>query len=384
MSEKEEMAEDNIIQELRKKSAEIVESNQELTGLISRLTSELTRSENELEEKKKFMTSYEENLKRVQMELAEKEDLIKTLGERLEEQAKENDAKSVETAEVETLVEKKQKEIAELQRHIKIRQDENNLLKQKLADKILQVQNLDKHAQELEKQVEDTRKDSFILKNKVAGLESGIYATNDKNQKIMYELIKARERVKQLEEDLDTETTLWGKKTEEYERDMERIRKEEEEKKIRIMKLHTRKIATLNAQLASLRAHVEKQTKAMTTKTEKETDLIRDFTDRLKDLAQTSAEIPKISTLFADAPKIELEIGGEEEEELELNNPDFYDKVTSKPVEFESYEGSRVNEIMPMIEIAIQHGDSEEGIRKTLANSGYKQADIEQAFIQFS
>ena len=205
--------------------------------------------------------------------------------------------------------------------------------------------------------------------------------TEEKEQKVLYELIRTKERVKELEESNEKEEKKLNKKTEEYEQKLEEIRKEEEEKRKRIMELHSKKIAALNAQLGSLKTSLEKQQAAIKLKTDKERRLIEEFSDKIKEISKIE-EMKSFDKIIQEAPKVAIaEEIGEEEEEAIMKNNDFYERITAKPAPpFDAYEGSQVEDLIPMIEIASQHGETADKIRNTLRNSGYQEKDIEAAF----
>ncbi|HII72415.1 TPA: hypothetical protein HA265_06695, partial [Candidatus Woesearchaeota archaeon] len=352
---------------------------EELGGRLEEVTQENLELREEMQKREQEAQTWSNKLAQLEKEMGQRENMLLELKKRF----RESDAAAQMTTEqvkaAQTELEKKAGELKNAKDGLLSKTEENRILKEKLTEKTALVKHLDEHNAAMEQQLQTEKREAIRLKNKTAALESRLYEVNDKNQTIMYELVRARERVQVLEREIDKETTTLKEKTQTYQTEIESIRQEEEYKKQRIMKLHSKKIAVLNAQLASMKAHLEKQRKIMETKTEQEKRLITEFTNRLQNITKATAEIPDVETLMRETPVPDY-AAAMEEEEIEISKPEFYERVTADKIVFEPYEGPEPEEIVPMIEIAAQHGDSKEKIMRSLMNSGYKKENIEKAF----
>ncbi len=317
---------------------ELIESFQkQVDGFKEQLDKQLSSTEidelrKELVEKKKLIATLIDNLKPLEEEISGKNSLIESLGGKLEEYALEvqklkkgSDANHIRLEKFNLVLDNKK---IESQRLI----EENNYLK----------------------------KEIFKEKNKLAAIEAKTFQTDDKNQKLANELIHARQQLKELENNSSIEITSLQGEVETSSIELRNYKTEEEAKRERLMELHAKKIAITNAQVANLRAQLKQTTTEMSARTEKEKQLITDFSSRLRDItAPTTGPVAM-----------------EEEEEF-LPHADFYDRATA---DFIDYQESKVEEIKPMAEIALQQGESEEKVKRSLRSSGYKKEDIEEVF----
>jgi len=288
----------------------------------------------ELQEKKEVIATLIDDLKPLEEEITTKDQFIKELGGKLEDNA----------VEMQKLIEKN---------------EANNIRLEKL-NQLLDVKK--KESAKVTEENEELKKEIFRQKNKLATLEAKTFQTDDKNQKLTNELIHARQQLKQASTEKNIQIEKLKKELEKTQDEHLQYKQDEEAKKERLMELHAKKITMLNAQIASMKAQLERTEKEIKARTEKEKALISDFAGRLKDITAPN-DTP-------DTPSFE-------QEEEYTPSTDFYDRVTADVV---GYEESKVEEIMPMVEIAMQQGESKEKIQRSLKNSGYKEKEIIEVF----
>jgi chromosome segregation ATPase len=461
------MVEQNILDEIKKKSQEIMSSNEELATrlrknqeVIEKFSDELEelaeedagfkpstkehleKLKSDLEEKRKLVTALIDNLKPVELDIYRREGTINALQQRIDDQAKKIESlsqdvvdskKQVQAFRDDNLELKKQiaenegiirvtknkltekvsllkntgdkdKEIEEYKKKItemedKIKEvkkqvsskeeqnqellDEMESLKQKFESKesdIAEKESLVKEVEEKSREVEEHKKKIFELRNKISAVEKRVFSTDDQNQKILYELMKAKERLKSAEKELAEKDSLLESNKIRHSADLEALRKVEEEKKAMIMKSHAKRIAVMNAAVASLKTKLEQQARLITDKAVKERALMSDFNRRMRELLSampqfSAEELPSEGSFMEQTPSVEEE-PAEESPTYSIEEP------TEAPAEPEESEPgpSRIDEIIPMIELATDHGDDTETIKHSLLSSGYSQKDVNDAF----
>jgi peptidoglycan hydrolase CwlO-like protein len=323
------MAESNIREDIAKKSAELARSNEELAAKLRKNEEILARLEK--------IDSVNQALK---TQVTEKESIAKVLKDKLTEKT-----------------------------------HAHNTSEQKIND--------------LTQELEKCKKHIFAIENRAGVLEKRVFSTDEQNQKLLYELMRFKEQVKNAEEELANKEKLLTARQSEQALLLERFRKEEKEKKVSIMKNHSKKLAVMNAAIASLKTKLEEQQRMIDEKAGKERALIEDFNRRMQEIMMTK---PEFTLDLSDVDKINSEpetetatseektpesFAFETEEEKETESGEETSELGS-----ESEEGlpSKIEEIIPMIELAVDHGDDSVTIKHSLKSSGYSEKDIEEAF----
>lgn len=280
-----------------------------------------------------------------------------------------SDKKKVEQIVEENIALKKQ--VAEKDGLIKV-------IKDKLTEKVSLLNDVDGRNSRMQQELESYKKQIFEFSNKIGAIESRVYATDEQNQKLLYELMRHKERLKEVELELSEKDRLVELQNGQFGKKLDSVRKESEEARLMLMKSHSKKLAVLHAAVDSLKTRLEKQNRAIDEKLRKESALISDFNSKISELLsanELSADISGIDTqlkgLAEDAePKV-----SEKKEMMPRFSFDVQDDADS------GIRGpSRVDEIVPMIELATDHGDGKDTIRHSLKSSGYSDMDIDDAF----
>ena len=463
------MADQKILDEIKKKSQEIMSSNEELAArlrknqeVISRFSQELeglktggeafgpsvkeelNELKSDLEEKKRMVTELIDRLKPVEIDIARREDIAAALQQRIDDQAAKIESLSKElvdnrkqvqllsesnsqlkkqAAEKNSIIklikdkltekssllnsiEEKNKElkketeayekrIAVLKEAIgsvekrffssneqnqkfvnemkklkeKLKHTEIELVeKDRLAEKASILERVEKKKKELEREADESKKEAFKLKNKISVIEKRVFSTNEQNQKLLYELMKMKERLKSAEDDLEEKDKLLEASSAEHTKSLKEFRKDEEEKKAMIIRNHSKKIAVMNATITSLKTKLLQQRRLIEEKARKEGTLINEFNSRMRELLAAN---PSLSSVPED-----IAFPEESTEEETAAEPAF---ETESIVE-SSNSPPRIEEILPMIELARDHGDTTDQIKHSLLSSGYSENDIDEAF----
>jgi DNA repair exonuclease SbcCD ATPase subunit len=242
--------------------------------------------------------------------------------------------------------------------------------KDRLAEKTNQLKDAEDRIGRLSQEVDSYKKQLFSLNNRIGAIESRIHSTDEQNQKLLYELMRYKELQKHFDAQLSEKGRIIESMKAEQSLALDSVLKDEEEKRVLLMKSHSKKITLLSAALDSLKTKLEQQNRIIDDNTARETAIIAEFSRKMSDLLANkpsfSAEIPKFDDADAavsaqdplprfSAPK----------------QPEFDFGRDSGP--------SKVDEIVPMVELAMDHGDSVERIRHSLESSGYSRKDIEEA-----
>jgi chromosome segregation ATPase len=261
----------------------------------------------------------------------------------------------------------------------------NKVMKDKLADQNSLIKDLEQNNKVLEGEIDDYKKQIFAMENKMGAVEKRASDTDEHNQKVLYELMKHKELLKNAEHALATRDAAIEKLNAEQEAYMDNFRKSEDEKKALVVKTHSKKIAALNATITSLKTELDHYKRAINEKFRKESSLIKEFNDRMKEIILTKPDMAAIEAISTEvlSGAASSESSGPEESTFEFNADEQTEETISTPEE-DVGGPSRVDEILPLIELAMDHGDNEDTIRNSLVSSGYTKKDIDEAFSKLS
>jgi hypothetical protein len=404
------MAKNNILKEIEKKSQDIMRSNEELAAklkdnqdMITRFSDELeeirasegekgfepaTRKElenikSELEDKKRLITELINDLKPVEVDIARRENMVDALNQRVDDQAAKIELISKDFIENKKELQQTVDANKELKTQIAEKDSMIKVLKDKLTEKTSLLKDVDQKNRDLEQETDSSKKQIFTLNNKIGALEKRIFSTDEQNQKLLYELKSQKEKVKALEASLTGRNIVIESQKAGQETNLEALRKEEEDKKVMIMQNHSKKIAAMNAAIALLKTKLEQQNRLLGEKASKERALIEEFNARMRELMLTRSE--------ASVDLSDIDMGTEPTEGTEESTADKpfessesemfkIDAPEEESIEETETEGpSKVDEITPMIELAMDHGDDVDQIKHSLLSSGYSEKDIEES-----
>ncbi|MBU2560696.1 MAG: hypothetical protein KKD17_00200 [Nanoarchaeota archaeon] len=410
------MVEKSILEDIGRKSQEIMRSNEELAErlrktqeVISRFAEEfeslrqdiggagvepavradLQRLKGELEEKRQLISEMIDDLKPVELDLSRREDVVNAMKQNIDDQSAKIESLSKDLLNNRRQLQDFDRLNTELRKQVAEKDGMVKVLKDKLAEKTSLLKGLDNKNHDLEQQIDAYKKQVFALNNKVGAVENRVFSTDEQNQKILYEMMKMKERLKFAEASLADKDRIIGSQEAEYAKALEQLRKEEEEKRLIIMKNHAKKVAIFNATLASMKAKLEKQQRLIEEKARKESALMSEFGERMKDLMMTKFESSETFSISPDElPSFDepekssyagsMEMSGEDDRagEAGLGSGSEDDVSSSLP--------SRMDEIIPMIELAMDHGDDMAKIKHSLRSSGYSEDDVEKAFARLN
>jgi chromosome segregation ATPase len=408
MAEKRGLPDQDVLDEIETRSKEIMRSNDELAAklrqnqeLLTRFSGEfeslkadlggepldlpvkrqLEQLRSELEEKKLLISDMIDDLKPVELDLARREDEMAAFRQRIDDQAK-----KIESLSKDVLDNRKQSESLlavnnELKKAVAERDGMVKVLKDKLAEKTTLLKGVDEKNRSLEQQADSYRKQVFALDNKVKAIEGRVFATDGQNQKLLYEMMRQNERLKALESRLAEKEALLESKEAEYAGALEAFRKEEYEKKAMIMQSHAKRMAVLNATIDALKSKLMQQQKVVEEKSVREREIISDFSTKMREILSARAEVrlddlPHFSEAWESA-KAEMESAVEQADfnfSADEDNAAAVDEFSDPP------KGpSKMDEIIPMIELAMEHGDDIRKIKHSLLSSGYSQKEVSAA-----
>jgi Rps23 Pro-64 3,4-dihydroxylase Tpa1-like proline 4-hydroxylase len=185
---------------------------------------------------------------------------------------------------------------------------------------------------------------------------------------------------------LDDARKVLGEQQQAFKQAYEQLKQEQEDTVKRLVNESLRRNVALATEVKHLRVKLDEQDRMLDIKSQKERELTQDIVDRMKDIIALRGEKePKRARVVEENPE---ELGGfiveaskeaavEEEEELLTDNlktligTDKYQDTSSI---------SPVEDLCPMIESALDHGDTPELIVKSLRSCGYSRKDIDLAF----
>ncbi|MBW2972078.1 hypothetical protein KY359_03505 [Candidatus Woesearchaeota archaeon] len=398
------MVDQNILEEIEKKSRDIMHSNEELAArlrqnqeTISRFSEdfeklrqdmaeeglepaarrELEKLKSELEDKKQLISDMIDDLKPIEIDLSRREDVFNALKQRVDDQSLKIESLSKDLLDNRKNLQALTGANSELRKQLAEKDGMVKVLKDKLTEKTTTLRDVDARNRDLEQQLDNYNKQVFALKNKIGAVENRVFATDEQNQKLLYEMLKVKERLRSAEQEIAKKDRLIAAQDAERAKSLEALRKEAEDRKLLIMKNHAKKVAAMNAAIDLLKAKLGNQQKVIEEKSRKENALMAEFGERMKELMATRFESPDagIGDFSEAIPSFDEPAAAEEPEDVPLESP-------FGPEEDDSGKPSRMDEILPMIELAVDHGDDASTIKHSLKSSGYSEKDIEEAFSQ--
>ena len=397
----------NILDEIEKKSQAILHSNDELAAklkrnqdMIARFSEELEELKAEskgkdmdssakqklemiksdLEEKKKLIADMMADMKPLEIDIARRDNVIDALKQRVDDQSGKIESLSKDILDSKKQMQQLFDSNKELRSQLAEKEGILKVIKDKLTEKTSLLKETEEKRKFLEQETENNKKQIFALNNKIGALEKRVFSTNEQNQRLLYEITNQKAKFKSAEEALAEKNRIISSQKAEAAANLEAIRAEEEEKRVMIMKNHSRKITAMNAAIDSLRTKLGQQNRLIGEKTTKERALIDEFNRRMQELMATKAEPVDISSADVDF-RADDETPAIQKED-EKDSPMFSIESPEDTGEEESHEDigpSKVEEIMPIIELAMDHGDNTEQIKHSLISSGYSEKDIEDA-----
>jgi len=347
----------------------------------------LDQLKSDLEEKKHLISGLLDDIKPLEDSIRMREQVTEDMKQRLADQGSKIEELSKDVLDKNKRIQELSASSENLHKDIIARDSMLKVVKDKLTEKTSTLKRVDEKNRQLEQEVDSYRKQVFALENKAASLEKSVFSTNEQNQKLMYELMRMKEQLKGAEVQLAEKDNIIVSQDQDSAGELEKLRREEEEKRVLIMRNHTKKVAILNATINTLKAKLEKQEELIDAKSKKETMLMAEFARGMKDLMasriDTSIDMSAIermkeeplpgegmSSLVPDAEQ-PAEEGNSTEGMMQIAPPD-----EDKP----AFDGpSRHDEIIPMVELALDHGDSIDTIKHSLHSSGYTEKEVEEA-----
>ncbi len=387
------MAGKNILEGSGDESQEILRSVEELAAKQG-----LDKLRNDLEEKKLLISDLLNDLKPLEDDIARRENAAEALRQRVDDQASRIESLSKDLFDDRKRLQELAAANGELRKKVAEKDAIITVLRGRLEEKTSSLRELDRHNHELEQDIDSYRKKVFSLENKVGAVEKSVFSTNEQNQKLLYELMRFKERVKALESEIADKDMLLEDKDARFSADLAALKKEEDEKKAAMMKSHSKKVAAMNAAVAALKNRIFQQQKVMDARARKENELISDFNSRMRDILESKEAVPFDIGDVAGFSEGEAE--GQEADREEGGGAGVNSGRVGEPegaggkasgesggsgmMSFELPEAgeeglSRIDEIIPMIELAMDHGDDIRTIRHSLHSSGYSEKDVSDA-----
>jgi len=410
MEEKRGVPDKDILLEIERKSQAIMRSNEQLAErlrqnqeLIAKFSEDfeslkadvggdaldaatkkqLVQLKSDLEDKKHLIAEMIDDLKPVELDFARREDEISAFRQRIDDQARKIESLSKDMLENRKHSQSLISANSELKKSMAEKDGMLKVLKDKLNEKASLLKDVDERNRTIEQQADAYRKQVFALDNKVKAIEGRVFATDEQNQKLLYEMMRQNEKVKSLESSLAEKTALLDSQQDEFSRQLESLRKEESEKKIILMQNHAKRMSVLNATIDALKSKLMERQKALDEKSVREREIISDFSTKMREVLSTKEEVrlddlPHFSEAWESA-KAEMETemrSVPEPPKFVLDRKEDKAAVDSALL---PKGPSKIDEIIPMIELAIEHGDDLEKVKHSMLSSGYSQKDINSA-----
>ncbi len=388
----------NILDEIERKSQDILRSNEELASklranqqAIAKFNSDLEQVKgikdfdpavkkqlesikSELIDKRNLITELIDDLKPLETDLSRREELVDSLKQRVDDQAKKIELMSKDMMNGKAQLQQVLDSNSSLKKQLVEKEGMISVLKDRLNEKVTALKKSDEHIIWLEQEVLSHQKNTLALSNRLGAVEKRVFSTDEQNQKLLYELMVQKERLKEAETQLEKADKLVESQNSEYSRTLDALKQEEEEKKSMILQKYVTKITAMNASMSVMKSQLEKHKALLEEKARKERELVVDFSEKMKSLLLSKDVVPDVSLSLPDVKE-------PEEPMFEFK---FDDDNGEKAKKGEAIAGPdpipKIDEITPMIDLALDHGDSPDTIVHSLRSSGYSKKDIDAAF----
>jgi chromosome segregation ATPase len=395
------MAGTTILEDIEKKSREIMRSNEELASRLKKnqdliakfsdeleglksesgdsfdfsVKKELEKLKTDLESKRTLITELIDDMKPIEVDIARREDLIDSMQNRVDDQAKKIEMLSKDLMDNKKQLEQYIAQNTELRKQAAEKDGLIKVMKDKLGEKVSLLKDVDGKNRDMEQDIESGKKQLFALNNRIIVMEKRLFAGDEQNQKLLYELLKHKESLKVVDAEAAEKERLLQDIQEEHAKELDELKKAEEEKRIMVVRDHARKMTAMNATISALKSKIDQQNRILEEKMRKEEALIGEFNTRMRDLLSSKSVPIDTSSIPSYSTSIDTESYSAPVEEQRSQEPMFVvEAETSLRLP------SKMDEIIPMVELAMDHGDDLDKIRHSLASSGYSDADISKAF----
>lgn len=356
------MANPLILDELEKKSQEMLSLQHDLTNRIST--------------GQQIIADFSLELKRLKEQIAAKEGIERVLS---------GDAATLQAAlsEKRELIKNLIDDVAALRTMIEKKDDHVHQLKQKLVEKMAVATENEAKVADLKQEVLDARKEIIKLKNDISIFDSKFVEGDAQNKKLMADLAKTRDDLERGTTELNAVRAALAEQQQNTKSVIEKMHEEHEIATKRIMNESIRRNVALATQAKQLQKIVAGQRGIIELKEKKEAQLAQETVSRVKELlALKEISSESITPTMRGASPAWLrsdevaEAYVEEEEDLldslrTLVGSGNYEESASIP---------QLDDLCPMIETAFDHGDSRDEIIRSLRSCGYTKSDIEEAF----
>lgn len=263
---------------------------------------------------------------------------------------------------------------------MKLQSDLNNL-RQTFSNK---EEILNSKKTELEKTVEIQKKEIGMLSNRLGAMLQRLQKTEDVNRKVLLKSIEASKKFDALSQELANKTAELQRKDIQFKQQISLLESETVKQKKQIIGENTKRLIVLMAQIEGLKKKIEKKDSLLDHKSQRQKEIFSEMVNKFRELgvapkeAKTSEKTFKAPELTA-VPSFRVETAPSTPEPM----ADIFSDITKEIEEEEETLNVTVEAdpsfLEPMVERALEQGDSEEEIVASLVCSGYQEPDIRSA-----
>lgn len=263
---------------------------------------------------------------------------------------------------------------------MKLQSDLNNL-RQTFSNK---EEILNSKKTELEKTVEIQKKEIGMLSNRLGAMLQRLQKTEDVNRKVLLKSIDASKKFDALSQELANKTAELQRKDIQFKQQISLLESETVKQKKQIIGENTKRLIVLMAQIEGLKKKIEKKDSLLDHKSQRQKEIFSEMVNKFRELgvapkeAKTSEKTFKAPELTA-VPSFRVETAPSTPEPM----ADIFSDITKEIEEEEETLNVTVEAdpsfLEPMVERALEQGDSEEEIVASLVCSGYQEPDIRSA-----
>ncbi|MFC1755447.1 hypothetical protein ACFL96_19000 [Thermoproteota archaeon] len=237
---------------------------------------------------------------------------------------------------------------------------------------------------ELDERIILHKKEIGLLNNRIGVLSKKLLETEESNRQVLLKTIEANKKYQNLSTELAQTKQILTAKDIQYKQTIENLKKEYSGKTKQMITDNTKRVVTLMAQTEGLRKALKRKDNVLDEKEKKERELLTEFVSKFKDISAMKpdavARLSAVASGNADKLPHEKMFKTETIEPEPEPFADIFKEIGVAEIENEEIEVEmpppEMNLLEPMIECALEQGDTEDNIVDSLVSSGYERVDV--------
>jgi len=254
----------------------------------------------------------------------------------------------------------------------------------------------------LNSRIAQQEKQINMLHTQVGALGNKLEKTEDVNKRVLIKTLDASKKYEDISNQLvQTKKSLIEKEST-YGRNMETVKREYSDKTKQLITDNTKRVVAMMAQIEGLKKEVMKRDSLLDEKEKKEQEILVDFVKKFKDITSARSKLQLVSdaekthgthpaegtvtegTAPAQPVTPPKSFGTETVEAQPIPFNDVFKGITTEMEEEEEVRPFKpdLSVLEPMVERAVEQGESDDAILDSLVCSGYDREDVRKVLVK--